>query len=145
MNLFVKKLNLDSILPSFGSNFAAGLDVYAYGHHMVPAHSRLVIPTGISIEWHGEDYDQYYMRIAPRSGLSVKHQIDIGAGVIDYDYRGQINVCFINNGDSDYNIKSGDRIAQLILERINRFCKIIEIEEHSSSIRGSNGFGSTGI
>ena len=112
MNLFVKKLNEDSIIPIYGSNLAAGLDLYAYGDHIVPAKSRLPIPTGISIEWHGTDAQEYYMRIAARSGLSVKHSIDIGAGVVDYDYRGQIYVCFVNNGENEYVIRSGDRIAQ---------------------------------
>jgi dUTP pyrophosphatase len=107
--------------------------------------SRKLIQTGISIEWHGTDAQEYYMRIAPRSGLSVKYSIDIGAGVVDYDYRGELFVCFINNSEFEFNIKSGDRIAQMILERINRFDKICEIEEHTSTERGIGGFGSTGI
>ena len=144
MQLFVKKLNADSIIPTYGSSCAAGLDLYAYGEHIIPANKRLGIPTGISIEWHGSEAQEYYMRIAPRSGLSVKKSIDIGAGVVDYDYRGQIYVCFINNGDEDYVIKSGDRIAQMILERINRFLLISEIEEHTQTERGDGGFGSTG-
>ena len=145
MNLFIKKLNKDSILPSYGSKYSAGLDINAYGDHIVKSKSRKLIPTGISIEWHGTDAQNHYMRIAPRSGLSVKNSIDIGAGVVDYDYRGEIFVCFINNGENDYNINSGDRIAQMILERINRFDKINEIEEHSSTERGESGFGSTGL
>ena len=84
------------------------------------------------------------MRIAPRSGLSVKNSIDIGAGVIDYDYRGEIMICFINNSDKDYLINHGDKIAQALLERIDRFDIIEEVEELSSTLRNQNGFGSTG-
>lgn len=144
MNLQVKKLNEDSIIPTYGSNYAAGLDLYAYGDFTIEKNSRRPIPTGISIEWNGDDAENYYMRIAPRSGLSVKKSIDIGAGVVDYDYRGQIFVCIINNGNEDYEIKSGDRIAQMILEKIKRFNKIEEILEHSNTDRGEGGFGSTG-
>ena len=86
------------------------------------------------------------MRIAPRSGLSVKNNIDIGAGVVDYDYRGEIFVCFINNdNDKTYSIKKGDRIAQMILERINRFENIYVVDNHTETSRGTGGFGSTGV
>jgi len=144
MNLLIKKLNEDSIIPSYGSEFAAGLDLHAYGDYTVPARSRKVIPTGISVEYNGPNDKEYYLRIAPRSGLSAKNSIDIGAGVVDWDYRGQIYVCFINNSDNEYQIKSGDRIAQMILERINRFNLITEVFEHSETTRGDGGFGSTG-
>ena len=144
MNLLVKKINEDSIIPSYGSEYAAGLDLHSYGDHCVPARSRKIIPTGITVEFNGPDDKEYYLRIAPRSGLSAKNSIDIGAGVVDWDYRGQIFVCFINNSDIEYQIKSGDRIAQMILERINRFISISEIFENSETKRGNGGFGSTG-
>lgn len=145
MNLLVKKIYSDSIIPTYGSEYAAGLDLYAYGEHIIPSKTRKLIPTGISVEWNGDNANEYYLRIAPRSGLSVKYSIDIGAGVIDYDYRGQIHICFINNGDNDYKINNNDRVAQMILEKINRFSIIQEIEEHTNTKRGDNGFGSTGI
>ena len=144
MNLFVKKIYPNSIIPTYGSEFAAGMDLYSFEDHVVPAKTRKLISTGISVEWHGDSAQEYYLRIAPRSGLSVKNSIDIGAGVVDYDYRGQIFVCFINNGDIEYNIKAGDKIAQIILERINRFVKTSEIQEHTKTERGVGGFGSTG-
>jgi dUTP pyrophosphatase len=168
MKLLVKKLQEDAVLPSYGSEDAAGLDLCAYGEHKVLAHTRKLIPTGICIEWkqnetnefldkinelmypeqqekqQQEKQQKYYMRIAPRSGLSVKHSIDIGAGVIDADYRGEIKICFINNSDLDYEIKHGERIAQGILEKISRFQQIIQIDELSSTDRGQGGFGSTG-
>lgn len=144
MKLNIKKLHLDSQMPIYGSEYAAGLDLFSYIDLKVSANSRALIPTGISVSWEGEFADQYYLRIAPRSGLSVKQSIDIGAGVVDYDYRGELFVCFINNNNKEYQIKKGDRIAQMILTKINKFDIIEEVTEHSETKRGENGFGSTG-
>lgn len=149
MKLNIKKNYPDVKTPTYGSEKAAGLDIYAYGSHLVKAKSRMLIPTGISVQWTSYDPDDdvsnYYLRIAPRSGLSVKHCVDIGAGVIDSDYRGEIKVCFINNGESDYQVENGDKIAQLILEKINRFNHFEIVENLEETTRGANGFGSTGI
>jgi len=145
MNLLIKKLYDDAIVPTYGSDCAAGLDLYAFGEYNVPGKTRKVISTGICIEWSGNDDKNYYMRIAPRSGLSVKKSIDIGAGVIDYDYRGEIKVCLINNSDIQFTIHHGDRIAQAILEKISRFELIEVVDELGSTDRGNGGFGSTGI
>lgn len=82
-------------------------------------------------------------RIAPRSGLASKNFIDTGAGVIDADYRGQVKVLLFNHADTDYAIKEGDRIAQLILERIVT-PDVVEVQELEESVRGAGGFGSTG-
>lgn len=153
MKLLIKKLFSNTIIPSYSSNGAAGLDLNAYGEHIVLAKTRKLIPTGLSVQWivdeknnieSDEKPEDYYLRIAPRSGLSVKHCIEIGAGVIDSDYRGEIKICFINNSDSDYTIAHGDRIAQGILERIKQFNSIEVVDELIESIRGDGGFGSTG-
>ena len=85
----------------------------------------------------------FYARIAPRSGLSVKSSIDIGAGVVDADYRGPVKVCLIYNGTSDFKVNIRDRIAQLILEQIIT-PDIQEVSELDDTSRGSSGFGSTG-
>ena len=82
-------------------------------------------------------------RIAPRSGLAVKHSIDTGAGVIDSDYRGQVKVLLFNHSEVDFEIKEGDRVAQLVLERIYT-PEVLVVEELKESIRGAGGFGSTG-
>jgi dUTP pyrophosphatase len=145
MKLNIKKLHDDVLLPKYGSEFAAGLDICSSIDINIEPNSRKLVPTGISVSWEG-NYDQkYYLRVAPRSGLSVKNNIDIGAGLIDYDYRGEIFVCFINNHNTNtYSIKKGDRIAQLILTRIEHFVEINEVELHEETQRGINGFGSTG-
>jgi dUTP pyrophosphatase len=82
-------------------------------------------------------------RIAPRSGLASKHFIDTGAGVIDADYRGQVKVLLFNHAENDFEIKEGDRIAQLVLERIFT-PEVVEVQELEESVRGAGGFGSTG-
>ncbi|VDP23148.1 unnamed protein product [Schistosoma margrebowiei] len=85
-----------------------------------------------------------YGRVAPRSGLALKHGIDVGAGVIDRDYRGNLGVVLFNFGEQNFEIKKGDRVAQLICERI--FCpELIECESLAETDRGSNGYGSTGV
>ena len=79
-----------------------------------------------------------------QGSLSVKNSIDIGAGIVDSDYRGEVKICLINNGDVEFVIKPGDRVAQMILERINRFGLIQQVEELNETARGTGGFGSTG-
>lgn len=86
----------------------------------------------------------YYGRVAPRSGLAVKHFIDVGAGVIDEDYRGPLGVVLFNHGQNDFAVKKGDRIAQLLLEKIAT-PDIEVVEDLDETERGAGGFGSTGI
>jgi len=82
-------------------------------------------------------------RVAPRSGLASKHSIDVGAGVIDADYRGPLKVLLFNFSDTEFKITQHERIAQLVLERIVT-PDVAVVEELSSTERGAGGFGSTG-
>src|SRR5436853_7231914 len=84
-----------------------------------------------------------YTRIAPRSGLAAKHSIDIGAGIIDQDYRGEIKVILINHSKYPYQVRPGDRIAQLKLEKI-LIATPRKIEVLDGTTRGDRGFRSTG-
>lgn len=84
------------------------------------------------------------MSVAPRSGLAWKHSIDVGAGVIDADYRGPVGVILFNHSDVDFDIKAGDRIAQLIIEKIVT-PDVTEVDDLDATVRGSGGFGSTGV
>lgn len=146
MKLNIKLLNDDVRIPIYGSTYAAGMDICSSIDCDVLPNSRKLIPTGISISWSGQDCDKYYLRIAPRSGLSVKHNIDIGAGVIDYDYRGEIFICFINNSNENiYSIKKNDKIAQMILTKIEKFDNINIVESLDETERNEKGFGSTGV
>src|SRR6185437_9774808 len=84
---------------------------------------------------------------APRSSLAWKNSIDVGAGVIDSDYRGNVGVILFNHSDQDFKIAAGDRIAQLILERI-AIADVVECgegQELDATLRGTGGFGSTGL
>ena len=118
---------------------SAGYDIHSLEDTVIPPRQRLAVPTGVSLEidrWH-------YVRVAPRSGLSVKKNIDIGAGVVDSSYRGEIKVVMINNGDSPVEVKEGDRIAQLVIERCAN-PRVEVVKELSSSQRGTGAWGSTG-
>lgn len=124
--------------PTRGSALAAGYDLYSAETTCIPPNTRKLISTELSITLPPGTYG----RIAPRSGMSVKN-IDVGAGVIDADYTGEIKVLLINNGECEYEIKSGNRIAQLILEK-HAIADVCVVEFIESSERGEQGFGSSG-
>src|SRR5437588_3761461 len=105
----------------------------------IPPNERMAVSTGIAIA----TPPGTYARIAPRSGLAAKYSIDIGAGVIDQDYRGEIKVILINHSKYPYQVRPGDRIAQLILEKI-LLAKAERTEVLDKTTRGNKGFGSTG-
>ena len=87
-----------------------------------------------------------YARIAPRSGLAVKNRIAVGGGVIDPDYDGEVKVILFNHGDADFIVNPGDRIAQIVLERVMLIdASIVPRKAKRGTDRGSAGFGSTGI
>lgn len=104
---------------------------------------RLLIETGLVIQVP----EGTYGRIAPRSGIALKHGIAVGGGVIDRDYRGTVNVLLFNHGTTAFQVKAGDRIAQLIIECIvtPEVAEISNIKDLGDSVRGSAGFGSTGV
>ncbi|CCE32366.1 probable dUTP pyrophosphatase [Claviceps purpurea 20.1] len=137
--LQVKKLSDKARLPTRGSAFAAGYDLYAAKQTVVPGRGKVLVDTDISIAVPAGTYG----RIAPRSGLASKHFIDTGAGVIDADYRGQVKVLLFNHAEEDFQIQEGDRVAQLIIERIYT-PEVVEVAELEESVRGAGGFGSTG-
>ncbi|KAI5466435.1 dUTPase-like protein [Mariannaea sp. PMI_226] len=137
--LQIKKLSDKGRLPTRGSAFAAGYDMYAARDTTIPARGKALVSTDISMAVP----EGTYGRIAPRSGLAAKHFIDTGAGVIDADYRGEVKVLLFNHSDIDFEIKEGDRIAQLVLERIYT-PEVVEVQELAESVRGAGGFGSTG-
>ncbi|CAH8436558.1 unnamed protein product [Schistosoma curassoni] len=140
VKLKYKKLSYQATTPTRGSLFAAGYDLYAAHEATIPPGGRELIKTDIQIELP----EGCYGRVAPRSGLALKQGIDVGAGVIDRDYRGNLGVVLFNFGEQNFEIKKGDRIAQLICERI--FCpELMECESLAETDRGSNGYGSTGV
>lgn len=137
--LCVKRLVQDATLPTRGSSGAVGYDLYSIDEVVVSPSQRALVGTGVAVILPMNVYG----RVAPRSGLAVKHGIQVGAGVVDPDYRGEIKVVIFNQGDRDFVIKKGDRIAQLVLERCET-PDVREIESLDETDRGSGGFGSTG-
>ena len=123
-----------------GSEFAAGFDLASAYDVTVPAQGKAIVKTDLAIAIP----PLTYARIAPRSGLAVKNFIDTGAGVVDYDYRGNVGVVLFNHGQDEFQVKRGARVAQLILERIS-MAAAVEVEELDSTERGVGGFGSTGV
>lgn len=141
--ILVQKLNDTATIPTYGSNGAAGMDLYANFtegdcYDLQPGERRL-FKTGIAIAIPRGTY----ARIAPRSGLAYKHGIDVLAGVIDEDYRGDVGVILINLGTEPFTVRHGDRIAQLIVTHYLP-CLPTEAFELPGTNRGSGGFGSTG-
>jgi dUTP pyrophosphatase len=134
------KLTDNAFVPTKGSEYSAGYDLKSAYNYEISAKSRILVKTDLSIKLPHETYG----RIAPRSGLSLNHCIDIGGGVIDEDYRGNIGIVVINNSNKSFEIKKGDRIAQLICEKI-KYLDFLEVDMIDDTLRGSGGFGSTGI
>lgn len=138
--LHIKKLSEFATIPTRGSKFAAGYDLYSAYDYTINARGKEMVKTDLQIALPSSCYG----RVAPRSGLAWKHSIDVGAGVIDEDYRGPVNVILFNFGDQDFQIKRGDRIAQLICEKIEQ-TDIKEVQDLDETDRGTKGFGSTGV
>ncbi len=108
--------------------------------YVVPARGKELVKTDLSVAIPKGTY----ARVAPRSGLAWKKFIDVGAGVVDYDYRGNVGVILFNHGEEDFVVRKGDRVAQLILERIVT-PDVVECEDLEDTERGAGGFGSTGV
>ena len=142
--IIFKKLHKDSIVPKKGSPLAAGYDLYCYTDKdiIIESMGKSRIPTGISVQLPHNTYG----RVAPRSGLTWNKFLDVGAGVVDEDYRGEVLVILFNFSKENVTIKNGDKVAQLIVERIMPTEPIIyePDQELSETKRGGKGFGSTG-
>ena len=136
----VKRLSPHAILPIRATNGAAGYDLTAVDDCVIAARGKAMVSTGLAIAVpHGT-----YGRIAPRSGLAWKYCIDVGAGVVDEDFRNCVMVILFNHSDYPVELKRGDRIAQLVLEKIETPV-VVEVESLEDTRRGLGGFGSTGV
>ncbi|KAK4317184.1 hypothetical protein Pmani_011713 [Petrolisthes manimaculis] len=135
-----KKLTENAFAPSKGSKLAAGFDLCSAYDVSVPAEGKALVKTDLQVEVP----EGCYGRVAPRSGLAWKNHIDVGAGVIDQDYRGNVGVVLFNHAKTNFQINKGDRVAQLICEKI-AYPELEEVEELEDTERGKGGFGSTGV
>jgi dUTP pyrophosphatase len=146
MALNVIKINPSASLPVRASAGAAGYDLFSIDSYVVLPGRRVVVSTGITIQLPPGTYG----RIAPRSGLAVKHGLDTLAGVIDPDYTGEIKVVLQNlDAVQPFVIRPGYRIAQLILENYT-VAEVVEVPTENTPLvdttnRGAAGFGSTGM
>jgi dUTP pyrophosphatase len=135
----VKRLQDGARLPAHATDWSAGADLHCAEAFTLQPGERKLVPTGLAIEIP----PGYYGRVAPRSGLAVRHGIDTLAGIIDSDFRGELKVALINLGDQPVSFDTGERVAQLIIERAAS-CDYIWSEELSETERAEGGFGSTG-
>lgn len=137
--LKVKLLSGPATLPQKGTPGAAGLDLYATTNVVILPGKRALLPLDIAIKLPKGTYG----RIAPRSGLAFRYGIQVGGGVIDEDYRGNVKVLLFNHGEEGFLVEPGDAIAQLILEK-KVDPEAEEVQELDETERGEGGFGSTG-
>lgn len=136
--LKVKRLTPTARLPERAHATDAGLDLFADRNVMLEPGDYHCLETGIAIAIPLG----YVGRIAPRSGLAVMRGMDVLAGVIDHGYTGEVKVCLINHGHQTTEIKTGDKIAQLLIQPAS-LCGVVEVDSLDETERGAGGFGST--
>lgn len=131
----------DELMPSYAKPGDAGADLRSRIETVLPAGTRLTVPTGVSIALP----NGYVGLVHPRSGLSAKYGITVlnSPGTVDAGYRGEISVTLFNSSTEDFPIAIGDRIAQLVIQQVE-IAKFVRVETLPDSPRGTGGFGSTG-
>lgn len=139
----IKKLSEKAIVPTYGSEYAAGADLYACleAEVTIAPHATVLIPTGIAMELPIGYAGLIYARsgLATKKGLAPANKV----GVVDCDYRGEVKVALHNHGEVAQTVAYGERIAQLVIAPYLT-AQFIEQEELSETVRGAGGFGSTG-
>lgn len=135
--------NVPTPLPAYQSADAAGLDLHAAVEApltLAPG-ARALVPTGIAMAIPRGFEGQ----VRPRSGLALRHGVTVlnSPGTIDADYRGEVKVLLINLGQEPFTVKAGDRIAQLVIAKVER-AELVVVTELDSTERGAGGYGSTG-
>lgn len=146
MNIYFKKLAHaeDLPLPSYESEFAAGMDIRAALEEEIKLQpgQRKLIPTGLKMALP----DGYEAQIRPRSGLAYRNGITMlnTPGTIDSDYRGEVKVLAVNLGEEPFIINHGDRIAQMVVSPVTQ-AQVQEVDDLSETERADGGFGSTGV
>jgi len=149
MELRIKKLYPDAILPTRSKPGDSGLDLHAYlpeGPVTVLAGDRHCFDLGIAIELppHPGEHWGYEAQVRPRSGLKKKHGVMAGFGTIDSGYRGELGLTLFNMSVRGYTVRHGDRIAQLVVCPVV-YPTVVDVESLSETERGTDGFGSTGV
>ena len=139
LDIKIKKLNKNLPTPQQAYAGDAGVDLYASQRVVLKPQECIAIPTGIALEIP----DNYYAYITDKSGLSIKHKLKTMGGVIDSNYRGEIHAGIMNLSDEDYIFEVGDKVAQMIIQRTEKYI-FEEVDELDNSERGEKRFGSSG-
>mgnify|MGYP001242367634 FL=1 len=143
VKVLIKKLDPEIKLPEYKTDGASGMDLVAFIKESLTIKPRTssLIPTGISVAFS----ENYEIQIRPRSGLAAKNNISVlnTPGTIDSDYRGEIKIIIYNHGNNDFIVNNGDRIAQMILAPVVKM-ELEETDNLPETVRGKDGFGSTG-
>lgn len=140
MKIKIKKLKPEAMLPSYAHDGDAGMDIYSCEDILIKAGERAVVSSGIAIEFP----KNYVVLVWDKGGLAAKNGIKTMAGVGDSGYRGEYKIVLLNTSKKDYQIRKGDKICQILIQPVEK-AEIDEVSELSSTERGKNGFGSTGI
>ncbi len=142
IDIAVKKLAADTLVPRYAHDGDAGVDLYSNGNFSVKPGERVLVPTGLKMAIpHG-----YEGQVRPKSGLALKHGITVlnTPGTVDAPYRGEVGVIVINHDPrAVYEIKKGEKIAQMVFNKVE-YVSFIEVEELEATSRGEGGYGSTG-
>jgi dUTP pyrophosphatase len=143
VQVLITRLDPDLPLPRYAKPGDAGADIVSRIDITLAPGERALVPTGIAIALP----DGYVALVHPRSGLAIKHGVTMvnSPGTVDAGYRGELQVILINHDRSEsISIKRGDRIAQLVIQQVER-AEFVEVTELPGSGRGTGGFGSTGV
>lgn len=138
----IKLLRPGAKLPVFATPGAAGADLHACENICIRPGCRIVVATGLAMEIP----EGMEVQIRPRSGLAAKFGVTVlnAPGTIDSDYRGEIGVMLVNLGVEPFYVETGDRIAQMVIGQVQQV-KFEEVSDLSDTLRGTGGFGSTGV
>ena len=143
VKVLIKKLHPAVKTPTYKTDGASGMDLMAFVKQPIKLapKSSCLVPTGLSVAFS----KKYEIQIRPRSGIAAKNNISVlnTPGTIDSDYRGEIKIILFNHGVSEFIINKNDRIAQMVLMPIHKI-DLEEVEKLPNTLRGKDGFGSTG-
>ena len=141
MVLKFKRIHPDAVLPAYAHPSDAGMDVRSIEDVVIPAGKRALVHTGLVMLLP----PMYEAQVRPRSGLALKSGVTVlnTPGTIDSGYRGEVGVILVNFGDADFQVKKGDKVAQIVIGPVTQ-PEVVETDVIDETDRGAGGFGSTG-
>ncbi|EQD88566.1 dUTP diphosphatase family protein [Helicobacter pylori SouthAfrica50] len=142
MKIKIQKIHPNALIPEYQTEGSSGFDLHAVENAIIKPHSVGLVRIGICLSLEVG----YELQVRTRSGLALNHQVMVlnSPGTVDNDYRGEIKVILANLSDKDFAIQVGDRIAQGVVQKTYK-AEFIECEQLDETLRGSGGFGSTGV